>query len=58
MGQEQKTKKAPVNLRDLAPRKDPKGGASAPGVPISLQGFLKRDSVPITRGFSATPLPE
>jgi hypothetical protein len=58
MGQEQKTKKTPVNLRDLAPRKDPKGGTSASSVPTSLQGFLKRDSVPIARGFSATPLPK
>jgi hypothetical protein len=54
MGRDQKTKKARVNLRDLAPRTDPKGGISTPSVPTSLQGFLKRDSVPIAGGFSAT----
>ena len=57
MGRDQKTKKAQVSLRDLLPRKDPKGGTSAPSVPTSLQGFLKRDSVPISRGFSATVVP-
>jgi hypothetical protein len=44
---EKKTKKAHVKMRDLAPRKDSKGGTSAPNVPASLQDFLKRDSVPI-----------
>ena len=57
MGRDQKTKKAQVSLRDLPPRKDPKGGTSAPSVPTSLQGFLKRDSVSISRGFSATVVP-
>ncbi len=47
-------KKTRANLRDLAPRRNnPKGGISAPSVPASLQGFLKRNTVPIARGFSA-----
>jgi Ulp1 family protease len=45
---DQKTKKPPLKLRDLASQKDSKGEISAAfAVPASLEEFLKRDSVPI-----------
>jgi hypothetical protein len=46
---DQKTKKPHVKVRDLAPRKDSKGGISSPAIPTSLHEFLKRDSIQIER---------